>query len=384
MSVVYPRGFQASAISAGLKAPGILDMALVSAARPVPAAGVFTSNRVFAAPVALSRDALSNGMLRAVVLNSGGANAATGERGLADSQAEAQEVADSLPGAVSQQDVAVCSTGVIGDFLPMDLVLPGIRKLAESLGDDGESPARAIMTTDTVPKLATTDCGEVRFGGMAKGAGMLAPALATMLCVITTDVVIEPVVAQRALSEAVRTTFNRADGDGCMSTNDTVLLLASGDSGVQLSETDFTETLRGLCYDLAGQLLADAEGASHLVNILVIGANSEDDAEQVARQVARSNLVKCAIYGNDPNWGRILSEVGTVRDATFDAEHIDIAINGVLSCRNSVAYGERSRIDMSQRDIDIVIDLHSGSASAEVRTTDLTVEYVHINADYTS
>ena len=383
MTVTAPRGFRAAGVAAGLKTSGEADVALVVNDGPLTAAaGVVTANRVKAAPVLWTQQVLTYGAVRAVALNAGGANACTGPAGFADTHHTAEHVAAVLGcGAV---EVAVCSTGLIGERLPMDRLLPGFDKAVAALSAaGGDDAADAIRTTDTVSKTTVVTQGAASLGGMAKGAGMLAPELATMLCVLTTDAVASPQSLDRALRGAVRTTFDRLDTDGCMSTNDTVLLLAGGASGVELDDDELTDLVRRACDDLAAQLLADAEGASKLVTIHVRNAATETDAVSVGRAVARSNLLKCAIHGADPNWGRVLSAVGTTQ-AAFDPDGVDVAINGVWVCRDGAAGEPRTLVDMSGRDVSIVVDLGSGDAEASVRTTDLTAAYVHENSAYST
>ena len=383
MSVTAARGFRAAGVAAGIKSGGGLDLALVVNDGPFDAAaGVFTSNRVQAAPVVWSRQVLATGRLTAVVLNSGGANACTGPAGFADTHATAEAVAAALE--VGAVEVAVCSTGLIGERLPMEAVLTGVRKAAAGLSAaGGDAASRAIMTTDSVPKTAARERAGWTVGGMAKGAGMLAPGLATMLCVLTTDAVVPSSTVDGALREATRRTLDRVDSDGCMSTNDTVLLLASGASGVAPTEAAFAEAVYEVCADLAGQLLADAEGATKDVTIDVVGAASEDDAVEVGRAVARSALLKCALYGSDPNWGRVLAAVGTT-SAEFEPDAIDVAINGVAVCRRGAAGEPRDLVDLAGRAVRIVVDLHAGAAAATVWTNDLSVGYVHENSAYSS
>ncbi|MDO5629212.1 MAG: bifunctional glutamate N-acetyltransferase/amino-acid acetyltransferase ArgJ [Mobilicoccus sp.] len=384
MSVTAAAGFRASGVTAGLKASGRPDVALVVNDGPDRhAAAVFTTNRVEAAPVTWSRTVVGDGRVDAVVLNSGGANACTGPEGFADTHRTAEDTAEVL--GVSAGDVVVCSTGLIGERLPMDLLLPGVAAAAAHLdGDEGGArAAEAIMTTDTRPKTAVVHADGWSIGGMAKGAGMLAPALATMLVVITTDAVTRPEDLDAALREACSTTFDRLDSDGCMSTNDTVVLMASGASGVSVDRADLTAHLRAVCVDLARQLLSDAEGASHDIEIEVRTAASEADALEVARAVSRSNLVKCAIFGKDPNWGRIVAEVGTTR-AAFDPAALDVSINGVAVCRACGVGEDRDLVDLDGREVHIVIDLHAGEASASVLTNDLTHDYVHENSAYST
>src|SRR4051812_19757971 len=381
--VTSAAGFRAAGVVAGLKESGSPDLALVVSDGPAyAAAGVFTRNRVQAAPVLWTRQALADGELRAVVLNSGGANACTGPQGFADTHATAEQVAEVL--GCGAAEVGVCSTGLIGTFLPMDKLLPGIGAAAGALTPDGgPGAAEAIRTTDTVAKTAARTSGGVTVGGMAKGAGMLAPALATMLCVVTTDAVANAATLDTALREATRSTFDRLDTDGCLSTNDTVLLLASGASGVELPAEELTELLRAVCDDLAGQLLADAEGASKEVYVEVSGAATEDDAVEVGRAIARSALLKCALAGEDPNWGRVVAAIGTT-DATFDPLELDVSINGIMVCRDSGPGEPREGVDMTGRRIDILVDLKAGSESVTIRTTDLTEAYVHENSAYST
>ncbi|WP_239341537.1 bifunctional glutamate N-acetyltransferase/amino-acid acetyltransferase ArgJ [Frankia sp. CiP3] len=383
MSVTAPGGFRAAGVAAGLKPSGRPDVAVVVNHGPSDtAAGVFTGNRVQAAPVIWSRQVLADGRLRAVVLNSGGANACTGPAGFADTHRTAEHTAGLL--GMGAGEVAVCSTGLIGIRLPMDLLLPGVTKaVAGASATGGPAAAEAICTTDTVSKQVVRAAGGVTVGGMAKGAAMLAPALATMLVVLTTDAVVDPVTADRLLRDACRTTFDRVDSDGCMSTNDTVLLLANGASGVRVS----AETLAGLvtesCADLAGQLLADAEGSTKTIAITVTGAADEADALEVGRSVARCNLLKCALYGNDPNWGRVLAAVGTTR-ASFEPDALDVAINGVWVCRAGGPGEPRERVDLTSREVSIRIDLHAGPSELTVWTNDLTDGYVHENSAYST
>jgi glutamate N-acetyltransferase/amino-acid N-acetyltransferase len=383
MSVTGPAGFRAAGVTAGLKASGKPDLALVLNDGPShAAAAVFTSNRVAAAPVVWSRQVVADGRVDAVLLNSGGANACTGPEGFADTHRTAEWVASLLD--VSSVDVAVCSTGLIGERLRMDLLLPGADAAAMALrSDGGPAAATAIMTTDTVPKQTHVARDGWSVGGMAKGAGMLAPGLATMLVVLTTDADVAAADLDVALRAATRVTFDRLDSDGCMSTNDTVLLLASGASGVRPDAAAFTEVLTAACTDLAGQLLRDAEGAAHDIAIEVVNAASEDDAVEVARSVARSNLFKCAVFGNDPNWGRILAAVGTT-SAAFDAERLDVRFNGVQVCRDSGVGESRDKVDLTPRQVDVQIDLKAGSARATVWTNDLTHDYVHENSAYST
>ncbi|GIG70139.1 bifunctional glutamate N-acetyltransferase/amino-acid acetyltransferase ArgJ [Phytomonospora endophytica] len=383
MTITTPAGFRAAGIAAGIKASGNKDLALVVNDGPARvAAGVFTANRVHAAPVKWSRQVLTDGLLTAVVLNSGGANACTGPQGFQDTHATAEKVAEAL--GIGAVEVAVCSTGLIGEFLPMDAVLTGVERAAKELSNTGGADAaEAIMTTDTKPKNATHSGAGWSIGGMAKGAGMLAPGLATMLVVLTTDARITAELADEALREACRLSFDRLDSDGAMSTNDTVLLLSSGVSDVAPDAEAFTGALTAACRDLAGQLLSDAEGSTKDVAIEVVNAASEDDAVTVGRSVARNNLVKTALFGKDPNWGRILAAVGTT-DAVFDADELDVAINGVWICRAGAAAEDRSLVDMEPREIAITIDLKAGDATATILTNDLSHAYVHENSAYSS
>ncbi|MGC9668623.1 bifunctional glutamate N-acetyltransferase/amino-acid acetyltransferase ArgJ [Planosporangium sp. 12N6] len=389
MSVTAPKGFRAAGVTAGLKASGSPDVALVVNDGPdVTAAGVFTSNRVKAAPVLWSQQVLRSGFVRAVVLNSGGANACTGPQGFQDTHRTAEHVAARLTATARQPfgaaDVAVCSTGLIGERLPMDKLLPGVDAAVRGLvRDGGPAAAEAIMTTDTRPKN-TVQAGEgYTVGGMAKGAGMLAPALATMLCVLTTDAVADSETLDVALREACRVTFDRLDSDGCMSTNDTVLLLASGASGIEPSAEELTAVVTAACHDLAQQLLSDAEGATKDIAIEVTGAASEADAVEVGRSIARNNLVKCAFFGNDPNWGRVLAAIGTTA-AEFDPDALDVAINGVWICRGGAAGDDRAKVDLTGRKIVVRVDLHAGDAEATIWTSDLSLGYVHENSAYSS
>ncbi|MET9340532.1 MULTISPECIES: bifunctional glutamate N-acetyltransferase/amino-acid acetyltransferase ArgJ [unclassified Nonomuraea] len=384
MSVTAPLGFKAAGITAGIKASGHRDLALVVNEGPRrAAAGVFTANRVKAAPVLWSQQVLAGGRVRAVVLNSGGANACTGPEGFQDTHATAEKVAEVL--ADSAGEIAVCSTGLIGERLPMDRLLAGVDSAATQLSRDGGlAAADAIRTTDTVSKISfKRGDGGYMVGGMAKGAGMLAPALATMLCVITTDADLSAEQLDTVLRKATSKTFDRLDADGCMSTNDTVLLLASGASGIIPDLDEFEKKITEVCADLARQLLVDAEGASKAIAIEVVGAASEDDAVTVGRTVSRSNLLKCAIHGEDPNWGRVLSAVGTT-DAVFEPDRINVAINGIWICRGGAVGDDRAKVDMRPRDVTITIDLSAGPHSATIHTTDLTAAYVHENSAYSS
>ena len=384
MSVTAAKGFLAAGVTAGIKASGRPDLALVVNEGPdAHAAAVFTSNRFTAAPVQWSREVIADGRLAAVVLNSGGANACTGSAGLADARQMAEWTAAEVGCAAA--DVAVCSTGLIGVRLPMDAVLTGIELASQDLAHTGgPSAAEAIRTTDTVSKesIHTSPDGWT-IGGMAKGAGMLAPALATMLVVITTDAVVPASGLDEALRTATGFTFDRTDSDGCMSTNDTVILMSSGASGVTPDAAEFSEALTGVCADLARQLLADAEGAAHDIEVRVEGAASEADALAVARAIARSNLFKCAIFGNDPNWGRVLASAGTV-PAEYDPEHVDVAFNGVRVFVDGQLGADRSEVDLTAREVLVEVHLHAGDASAAIWTNDLTYDYVKENAEYST
>jgi len=391
VSVTAAAGFVASGVTAGLKPSGKPDVALVVNEGPMHvAAAVFTSNRVFAAPVAWSRQVLADSRVDAVILNSGGANAATGPEGFADTHRTAEHVATALQADgrdVSSGDVAVCSTGLIGERLPMDLLLAGASSAVRTLGGDGgDAAATAILTTDTVTKQAVAPGDGWVVGGMAKGAGMLAPGLATMLCVITTDAVVDPDRADAALKEAVRTTLNRVDSDGCMSTNDTVLLMVSGASGKMPDIDEFEAALTHVCADIARGLVADAEGASHDIAVSVVEASSEQAAEAVGRAIARSNLFKAAVFGGDPNWGRIISAAGTVPEeiAPFDAAEIDVTINGVQVCRAAGVGEPRDGVSLAEREVRVEVNLHAGDASATIWTNDLTHDYVHENSAYST
>ncbi|MGZ4598502.1 MAG: bifunctional glutamate N-acetyltransferase/amino-acid acetyltransferase ArgJ [Oryzihumus sp.] len=383
MSITVPQGFRASGVVAGLKASGRPDVAVVVNDGPRhDAAAVFTSNRVVAAPVTWSRQVLGDGRVDAVVLNSGGANACTGPQGFADTHASAEHLAAAL--GVSAGDIAVCSTGLIGELLPMDRLIAGIDAgVAALAGNGGDAAATAIMTTDTVSKQAVAAGDGWLVGGMAKGAGMLAPALATMLVVVTTDAVADPATLDAALRDATAQTFDRVDSDGCMSTNDTVLLLASGASGVTPTVDELTDAVTAVCADLARQLVADAEGARHDIAVEVRSAASLADALEVARAVARNNLFKCAVFGGDPNWGRVLAAVGTTA-AAFEPDQLDVSINGVRVCRAGGVGQDRSLVDLSDREVHVVVDLHAGADTATVWTNDLTHDYVHENSAYST
>ena len=383
MSVTEAKGFLASGVRAGLKKSGAKDFALVQNLGPsFAAAAVFTTNRCQANPVIWSKEVIKDGLLTATVLNSGGANCYTGAQGFQTTHATAEAVAEAL--GCSAGDVLVCSTGLIGEQLDRDKVLSGVRSAASELSTDGGfSAAEAIMTTDSVSKTASASGNDWVVGGMAKGAGMLAPGLATMLVVITTDADLPSSELDRALRQATRVTFDRLDSDGCMSTNDTVTLMASGASGVKPTIEEFTEVLTAVCRNLAMQLLSDAEGSTHDIAIEVVNAASEEDAVMVGRSLARNNLFKAAVFGNDPNWGRILAAVGTTT-AQFDPYNIDVSINGVSVSKNGEPDQPRSLVDMAPRRVDIRISLNAGKQTATVFTSDLTHAYVTENSEYSS
>ncbi|MGW6158187.1 bifunctional glutamate N-acetyltransferase/amino-acid acetyltransferase ArgJ [Streptomyces sp. NPDC055144] len=383
MSVTAAKGFTAAGIAAGIKQNGNPDLALVVNSGPrLAAAGVFTSNRVKAAPVLWSEQVLKGGLVSAVVLNSGGANACTGPQGFQDTHATAEKVAEVL--GLNAGEVAVASTGLIGELLPMDKLLPGVDTAAAQLSPHGgEKAAVAIKTTDSVHKTAVFEGDGWTVGGMAKGAGMLAPGLATMLVVLTTDADLEADVLDKALRDATKVTFDRVDSDGCMSTNDTVLLLASGAAEVAPEYAEFAEAVRTVCDDLGRQLIGDAEGASKEIKVDVINAATEDDAVEVGRSIARNNLLKCAIHGEDPNWGRVLSAIGTT-SAAFEPDQLNVAINGVWVCKNGGVGEDRELVDMRFREVVITADLAAGSETATIWTNDLTADYVHENSAYSS
>ncbi len=389
--VTAAAGFRAAGVTAGLKASGKPDLALVVNDGPLKVgAAVFTTNRVVGAPVVWSRQVVSDGVVEAVVLNSGGANVGTGPLGFQDAHATAEKVGAAL--GVSPGDVVVCSTGLIGVPLASDKLFAGIEPLVAALdAGSGADSAAAIMTTDSVPKTAhvrvETPDGAFVVGGMAKGAGMLAPAMATMLSVLTTDAVVDAATADAALRAATGATFDRVDSDGCMSTSDTVTLMASGASGVAPAPDVFADAVLRVCASLARQLVADAEGASHDVAVHVEGATTEAAAVAVARAVTRSNLFKAAVFGNDPNWGRIIAQVGTVPEdvAPFDPALLDVSINGVQICRQGGAHEDPAQLDLAAaREVHVVVDLHAGEASATVWTNDLTHDYVHENSAYST
>ncbi len=381
MSVTAPLGFRASGVTAGLKASGTPDLALVINDGPLDAAvGVFTRNRVVAASVPWTRQVVADGRMRAVVLNSGSANAFTGAQGFADVHTTAEAVAAAL--GISAADVGVCQTGVIGVLAPMDKLLAGLGPLVEGLSEEGGPlAAQAIRTTDTVSKQATAVGDGWTVGGMGKGAAMLAPALATMLVVLTTDAVVDPPQLDAALRQATRTTFDRVDVDGCISTNDTVLLLASGASGITPDPQDFAQKVHDVCRDLALQMVADAEGATKRVYVEVLHAATEDDAVEVARAVGGNTLVKTALAGSDPNWGRVVAAFG-LTTAAFDPDTVSVAMNGVVLAEKAQPTGQA--VDLTGPDVTITVDLAAGDASGFVWTTDLTTEYVRLNSEYTT
>ncbi|GAA3451603.1 bifunctional glutamate N-acetyltransferase/amino-acid acetyltransferase ArgJ [Dactylosporangium matsuzakiense] len=391
MTVTAPKGFRAAGVPAGLKAvAGALDVALVINDGPdTTAAAVFTGNRIKAAPVLWSQQVLKGGIVRAVILNSGGANACTGPAGFQDTHATAERTAAVLSGRASRfpvgaGDVAVCSTGLIGERLPMPKLLAGVDAAARALSrDGGAAAAQAIMTTDTVAKTAVHGGQGFTVGGMAKGAGMLAPGLATMLVVLTTDAVADATTLDTALRLATAVTFDRIDSDGCMSTNDTVLLMASGASGIEPTPYELAEAVTAVCADLARQLIADAEGATKEIAIEVTGADTAADAVEVGRSIARNNLVKTAFFGNDPNWGRILAAIGTT-SAQFEPDQVDVAINGVWICKGGAAGEDRSKVDLSGRAVTVTVELHAGIEAATIWTNDLSMGYVHENSAYSS
>ena len=388
MSVTSASGFRAAGVTAGIKASGKPDVALVVNDGPLAvAAAVFTANRFAAAPVIWTRQVVADGEVRAVFLNSGGANACTGPEGFGDTHRTAEYVASALVATgfeVGPGDVAVCSTGLIGERLPMGKLLAGVdSSIAALSADGGPDAAVSIMTTDSVPKNSQVTTGGYTVGGMAKGAGMLAPSLATMLVVVTTDAVVDAELADSALRVATSLTFDRIDSDGCMSTNEILTAPKSGASGVAPDPASFTDAVTQVCADLARQLIADAEGASKDIDIAVVNAASESDALEAARAVSRSNLLKCAIHGEDPNWGRILSAVGTT-SAAFEPEQVNVAINDVWVCKAGGVGDSRDLVDMTGRLVRITVDLGAGGAEARVLTNDLTADYVHENSAYST
>lgn len=382
MNNMLPRGFRAAGIHAGLKSSGAFDLTVIENTGPLfDAAAVYTTNQVVAAPVIWSREVTKGGLVRAAVLNSGGANACTGPEGFLDTHRSAEKVAELL--GISSGEVVVCSTGLIGERLPMPKILNGIENLVKSLsGETLSDIAQSIMTTDTVPKIAEHVAAGVRTVGVAKGAGMLAPALATMLSVVMTDARL-PTNAQEIFTRVCDRTFNRIDSDGCMSTNDTVLLMGSGASGVEIDSANLEDVLMSICSSLAEQLIEDAEGSTKTVAITISGAASESDAVDVARACARNNLLKCAIFGGDPNWGRVLAAVGTTT-AYLDPLTIDVTLNGIDIVRNSAAFEDKNLVSFDNRLVQLSVNLNVGQASATIRTNDLSHDYVHENSAYSS
>jgi glutamate N-acetyltransferase/amino-acid N-acetyltransferase len=377
-----PKGFRGAAIAAGLKSTGALDLTIIENLGPnFDAAAVYTSNKVVAAPVIWSREVTKGRLVRAAVLNSGGANACTGPQGFADTHKTAEKVGELL--GISAGEVVVCSTGLIGELLPMEKILSGLESIATHLKPESlDDVSRAIMTTDSVPKVATTSVNGAEFAGIAKGAGMLAPALATMLSVVMTDAVL-PENAQEIFTRVTDRTYNRIDSDGCTSTNDTVLLMGSGASGASLSESELEVALMDVCGSLASQLIADAEGSTKTVAITIKGAVTESQAVEVARACARNNLLKCAIFGADPNWGRVLAAVGTA-DAQIDAFNIDVILNGVHVAKESAPFEDKNLVSFADRLVNLVVNLNMGSATATVMTNDLSHDYVHENSAYST
>ncbi len=377
-----PKGFRGAAIAAGLKSSGALDLTLIVNDGPrFDSAAVYTTNKVVAAPVIWSREVTKGKLVRAAILNSGGANACTGPQGFADTHQTAEKVGELLD--VSSGEVVVCSTGLIGELLPMPKIISGLESISSTLKVDSlDEVARAIMTTDSVPKVATLNVNGAQFAGIAKGAGMLAPALATMLSVVMTDAIL-PDNAQTIFSRVTDRTYNRIDSDGCTSTNDTVLLMGSGASGVALGETELEAALMEICGSLAAQLIADAEGSSKTVAITIKGAATEEEAVEVARACARNNLLKCAIFGADPNWGRVLAAVGTA-DAQMDALNIDVILNGIHVAKQSAPFEDKNKVSFAERLVSLEVNLNVGSASATVMTNDLSHDYVHENSAYST
>jgi glutamate N-acetyltransferase/amino-acid N-acetyltransferase len=382
MSSELPKGFVAAGMHAGLKSSGNFDLTLIQNLGPrFDAAAVYTTNKVVAAPVIWSREVTKGRLVRAAILNSGGANACTGPDGFLDTHRTAEKVGELL--GISSGEVVVCSTGLIGERLPMEKILGGTEELANNLATESlEDMARAIMTTDTVPKIARNEFRGVRTVGVAKGAGMLAPTLATMLSVIMTDGIL-PVDAQEIFARVADRTYNRIDSDGCMSTNDTVLLMSSGASMVELSAEEIESILMEVCQSLSEQLIEDAEGSTKTVSITVEGASSERDAVEIARACARNNLLKCAIFGGDPNWGRVLAAAGTA-DAEMDPLTIDVRLNGIQVAKGSAPFEDKSKVSFNARLVELTINLNIGNATATIRTNDLSHDYVHENSAYST
>lgn len=377
-----PKGFRGAAIAAGLKSSGALDLTIIENTGPrFDAAAVYTSNKVVAAPVIWSREVTKGKLVRAAVLNSGGANACTGPQGFADTHQTAEKVADLL--GISSGEVVICSTGLIGELLPMPKILSGLGAIATNLKPDSlDEISRAIMTTDSVPKVAIVSISGVEFAGIAKGAGMLAPALATMLSVVMTDAIL-PESAQEIFTRVTNRTYNRIDSDGCTSTNDTVLLMGSGASNVSLSDVELESALMNICGSLSAQLIADAEGSTKTVAITIKGAATEEEAVEVARACARNNLLKCAIFGADPNWGRVLAAVGTA-DAQMNALNIDVILNGIHVAKESAPFEDKNRVSFVDRLVSLEVNLNVGTATATVMTNDLSHDYVHENSAYST
>lgn len=377
-----PQGFRSASIAAGLKSTGALDLTLLENQGPkFNAAAVFTSNKVVAAPVIWSRQVAKGEIVRAVVLNSGGANACTGPQGFADTHKTAEHVGQLLN--ISSGEVIVCSTGLIGELLPMPKIIAGLDSIAPQMNNEGlQTSAQAIMTTDSVAKIATTNIKGTEFAGIAKGAGMLAPALATMLSVVMTDAVVSD-KAQVIFQRVTDRTYNRIDSDGCTSTNDTVLFMSSGASGVLLSDAELEDALMQVCGSLSDQLIADAEGSTKTVAIKVLNAATEKDAVEVGRACARNNLLKAAIFGGDPNWGRVLAAVGTA-DAHMDPLAIDVKLNGVQVCTNSAPDADKTKVNFDPRLVEIEVDLKVGTSTATILTNDLSHDYVHENSAYST
>jgi len=378
-----PQGFVGAACVAGLKSTGALDLTLISNTGPsFFGTAVFTSNKVVAAPVIWSRQVVKGQVVRAVVLNSGGANACTGPDGFADTHKSAEYVAELL--SIGAIEVGVCSTGLIGNRLDMPKLIKGIEQAHQNLKNNGgDDAAEAIITTDSHKKTAKLENQGWNIGAIIKGAGMLAPDMATMLCVITTDADISDLDHQLILQSATDKTLNRIDSDGCTSTNDTVILMSSGASGIKPDKEDFEKQLQLLMSDLASLLINDAEGATKVITIDVINAKSESDAVNVGRSIARNNLLKCAMFGEDPNWGRILAAVGTA-EATLNSDFIDVYLNGLQVCRNGAAITSPEKVNLKERSIHIRVDLKMGSDKATIFTNDLSTQYVHENSAYST